>query len=115
MPTPIDISADLLFPVPEVLSPRLAWQKRVTAELRIFTHFCESSQWMAFSHAKAIEFIGAENLAEPLKADPFALFAGFCRLLDDARMVADHEPTEFDAVLSVALRHGVKLWHDETP
>lgn len=110
---PIDISADLLFPVPEVLSPRLAWQKRVTAELGIFTHYCDASQWMAFSHVKAIEFIGAEYLADSMKTDAFELFAGFCRVLDDARMVADGEPTEFDAVLFVAIRHGVKLWNEE--
>ena len=122
----VDISHDLLFPVAESLSPRLAWQRRVTAELvawqrrvtaelGIFTHHHPENGWMAFSHVKAVEFLGGDALEFSIRIDPFALFSNFCRLLDEAGMVADGEETEFDAVVFVAMRHGVKLWNEESP
>lgn len=106
-----------LFPAESVAmdSPRLAWQKRVTTELAIFTDYCEISSWMAFSQAKALEALAGYSLTAAQKADPVELFAGYCRLLDDAGMVADCKATEFEAIEFVAMRHGLKLWNEETP
>lgn len=113
MSTHVDISDDLLFPGAESLSPRLAWMKRVKAELGIFTHYCDGSKWMGFSHAKAVEFLGGDSLAFSIRTDPFALFSNYCRLLDEAGLVADHMETEEDAIEFVAMAHGVKLWNEE--
>jgi len=108
-----DISDGLLFPVPESLSPRLAWCKRVKEELGIFTHFCQDSRWMAFSFTRALVLLGGYSLTDEEKAHPVSLFAGYCRLLDEAGYVADHMETEEDAIEFVAMAHGVKLWNEE--
>ena len=106
---------DELFPAESVAmdSPRIAWMKRVKSELDIFTDLCSVSGWMAFSFAKAKDILLGYQLTEDEKKDPIALFAGYCRLLDDAGMVADGEQTEFDAVVFVAMRHGIPLWNEE--
>lgn len=108
--------SDELFPASEVAmdSPRLVWQKRVCAELEIFTHWHADSLWMAFSMAQAKEALSDYSLTDEEKSHPVALFSGYCRLLDEAGMVADNEPTEFAAIVFVATRHGVKL-HNEEP
>lgn len=105
-----------LFPVSEVSmdSPRLIWMKAVKRDLEIFTHWHADSQWMGFSMQKACEALEGYELTEAQKSDPIDLFSGYCRLLDEAGMVADNEPSEFDAICFVAQRHGVKLWN-ETP
>ena len=108
-----DISDGLLFPVAESLSPRLAWCKRVKADLKIFTHFCKDSRWMAFSHTKALTLLEGYDLPFSMRIDPFELFAGYCRLLDEAGFVADDMETEEDAIVFVAVAHGLKLWNEE--
>ena len=92
-------------------SPRLAWMKRVKVELDVFTHYHEESKWMGFSFTKAKEALNGYLLTEEEAEHPIALFAAYCRLLDDANMVADHMPTEHDAIEFVAIRHGIKLWN----
>lgn len=94
-------------------SPALAWMKRTKTELAIFTHYFPEGKWMAFSHARAVEFLDGYQLTREHKSNPMECFAAHCRLLDEAGMVADGQPTEMDAVEFVAMRHGVKLWNEQ--
>lgn len=104
-----------LFPAEAVAmdSPALAWMKRTKTELAIFTHYFPEGKWMAFSHTKALELLDGHTLTEAQKTVPMELFAAYCRLLDEACTVADGEETELDAVVFVAMRHGVKLWNEQ--
>lgn len=113
MSAQVDISGGLLFPVVESLSPRLAWCRRVKAELGIFTHFHSDSKWMGFSFVRALKLLENYGLSPAEETDPVAMFAGYCRLLDEAGYVADHMATEEDAIEFVAMAHGVRLWNEE--
>ena len=104
---------DELFEITETKSPRLKWEERVRAELKIFTHNGRSSKWMAFSMSKACEFLAGYDLTAAQLANPIELFAGYCRLLEESGFVADGCETEFDAIQEVAIFHGQKLWNEE--
>jgi len=102
-----------LFEIPVCESPRLKWLNRVKRELKIFTQADVDGKWMAFSMTKAVEFLDGYDLTAEQKTAGFALFAGYCRLLDESGQLADHEPTEEDAIIKVATKHGYKLWNEE--
>lgn len=106
--------SDTLFEIPQCDSPRLKWLARVKVELQIFTHFCNSGKWMAFSQSKAVEFLAEYDLTQSQKENPIELFAGYCRLLEESKQLADGEPTEEDAIIHVATIHGKRLWNEES-
>lgn len=105
--------SETLFELPQQDSPKLAWLKRVKSELQIFTHFCNSGKWMAFSQSKAIKFLAEYDLTQSQKENPIELFAGYCRLLEESGRLADGEATEEDAVIKIATIHGRRLWNEE--
>lgn len=101
-----------LLDVQETLSPRLKWADRVKSELRIATHYCDGQGWMAFSMVKACELLEGYDLTFTQQHNPFELMAGYCRLMDEAGILADNEPTEFDAIVAVAMIHKIRLWNE---
>jgi len=102
-----------LFDIPESESPRLKWKKKVVEKYSIFTHYYKGHGWMAFSMTKALEMLSGYSLTDEQKTEPIMLFAGYCRLLDEAGLVADRMETEFDAICEVCKRHNIKLWNEE--
>ena len=100
-----------LFEIPPCYSPRLAWLNRAKSELDIFTHSIQGKDWMAFSKVKALEFLEGYDISPSVK--PMDLFARYCRLLDEAGLLADHEETENAAIETVAIKSGWKLWNEE--
>ena len=87
-----DISSDLLFCVPEVLSPRLAWMKRH----EVITYHGMSGWYAAFKcHAYDYYFL-QETCAHGGSRCGFG-------------------NTELEALTDLAVRTKTKLWNEEAP
>ena len=54
-----------------------------------FTHYCEQEPepWLAIHREAALKILNCYNLTHKQKTDVFWLTAGYCRLLDESRLI----------------------------
>ena len=78
-----------LFEIPECLSPRLKLEREWMKECEILTHHADIPEdpWIAVSMRICKARLEGYDLTEEEKTEIPALFAGYCRLLDEGNMV----------------------------
>jgi len=81
--------SDLLFQIPESISPRLKLEREWVAEYEIMTHHADIDEdpWLAVSMKVCKSRLEVHDLTTDEKTDVGLLFAGYCRLLDEGNMV----------------------------
>lgn len=94
-----------LFPMDE--KPRASHRdevKELKEKYGIQTHHCSDQGWMALSMPEAVELVGDYDLTKAEKTQLFDMMAGYCRLLEEAGIVADGCKTEYESCKQVADR-----------
>lgn len=99
------MTTDLLFDVPEQLSPRLASEKQAMEKAKaagVKTHHAPHVEppWIAVSMIDAQKILRGYPLTEEEKTDLSALMAGYCRLIDEADLIGCGN-TEIEAILNI--------------
>jgi hypothetical protein len=70
----------------------------------IYTNYCEGLGWLALSMPQCINAVKGYGLTEEEKTYAPALMAGYCRLLEEAGLLADGCASEYEAVKQIADR-----------
>ena len=78
-----------LFDMPESISPRLKLEREWMKECEILTHYADidESPWLAVSMRICKSRLKGYNLTKKEQTEIPALFAGYCRLIDEGNMV----------------------------
>lgn len=79
---------------PSIREERAARVKQLKAEHNLYTH-CARGDWMGFPISLCHELLKG-YLNEEDKKDPLLMFSGYCRLMDEGGLVADHHKTELE-------------------
>lgn len=96
------IANPTLFPLEE--KPRASHREDMKAlkeKYSIQTHHCSDQGWMALSMTEAAKMLKGYGLTESEKTNLFDIMAGYCRLLDEAGIIADDCKTEYEACKQV--------------
>ena len=84
---------------------------RLKKEHDIYTHNAPGAgEWMAFSMSECVAALSGYPLTEEEKTVPVALLTGYCRLMDEARLVEDGHKTEWAAVEALVCRILKSKW-----
>lgn len=71
----------------------------------IFTYNCKGAgDWMAMSMPECVEKLKGYDLTDEEKTCGATLMAGYCRLLDESRMIEDGHKTEYEACRALVER-----------
>jgi hypothetical protein len=99
---------DRLFDVPQDhLSKRQLRRAEIKAlkeKHGIYTNYCAELGWLALSMPECVEKVKGYGLTEEEKTYGPELMAGYCRLLEDAGLLADGCASEYEAVKQIANR-----------